>query len=1511
MPVLTKVLVCWCLLSASLRGYDSWQLHTPTLSPDFVGVVDAVVPNEGVSMDYAVQLTQMSHGHNLVWTRFWDTQAFAPEGPFTHALPSGIEPQSLAFGAGRLVIVGLRGRIISQSLTALSSENTYSDDGWQPSDSGTACDLRKVRFINGRFVAVGDVFRDPQNPAGNRIEICVSLDGVTWKKHRFPATLSSENMTDIAFLPGVTLGTGRWMASVFGPGACLSFPEDFSSITRVNHPLLGYEPHICSGAGVFVITSGNGLFTSTDGATLQQVREEWHGRVAFGGDRFVAFSNAGIIHSTDGSVWVPSASQPSFYYENKWLCGRGSLWLAGDLQRAAYSVPVTRPEITQQPPALTELNLGESTTFTVAVADSSQKRFQWYRSIVDSSPAALVDGARISGARTASLTLTNVTLDDGADYYCLVMDDALSVRSIVARLKVSFSSGGARLTLHGADLHVPTPAVVTSANGVFRAQGNILYEERDGQTLQHPLQSESSEQPYYDEDFKVHVVANDGTCGGHSVFSYYPEAAVWWRTGGRIRLADVLKSYQTPYFETTLSPVLGISEDGLNLSGSNWKLTLPASLTTPPRPKLRITSDVPDDGYLYWSHELRARVPSYTLGYLGESGGSRVLPLTLRNAGLSDLTVSSVALMGADRDFFTLSQQTFPIVLAPGGTVTMQVSYGQVEALGTHTIWFRVESDDPSNPVQVCRVSGERGTSEPVSGLASLVILDGSKVLPLESGLDFGVTNPGRAVTRTITLKNNGSFTLDRVSLELQGSQASAFSISPAPGTITLGPRQSVRMTFTFQPSSLGAHAAGLRVLMEDAELSYIGERRVQLVGHAQPGGAPVVVLGAPRSMIARPVDGQDRILEAYVLSGTAPMKFQWWKNGVKIPGATGLAYDLDFLQLSDAGIYTFTATNAAGVTVTTPQAHVAVALRNYDQGWAYEGKPYAWKVNYALPPGGSMTFKWRTSSGVPFPAGYKGQQTPVLSTASIEFPPPDDDLHCDLVFKTKDNQTLLGDVYFEDTDVAASAQWPPAIALPVSTVAFPVTAQLPPYLPRFISGDLAPFHNHKITYAATGLPPGIVLNTKTGSLTGTPTAARIVNGIVEPYEVTFTARCSLPASVQTRKVRWMVLPLPAELASSFEGGIFGGMTFLDVLPTGTFTGSMVLPGQKYPFKGKLDLSINAAGAVSAAKIVITSAQTKLPPGITLLEFTHEVYPHPLGSAVTYWSVRNGEQEEKLHRCLFSAKLPYPGSRDVIHVGLQGHDPMYYYGDGFATLRISSAGVGTWAGTVSTGQSFTASQRVVHLAYIDENQYWASGWGMGLFSHVVSRLFIHSPPAVLRPDGRIDGPEGTFFGTPLARRHALNGARMSFRLRGAPYLPPAKNQMWPGFASTTGNAELKLLGLDPEFWERKFVFSLSPAGAVKLPVFTATTPKISVTISPSTGRVSGTLTDTVRDPQDLSSPFRWLSRSAAFSGLFIPHPDINKVIGHINLVQYPTPEIPASQTATYSGSMELNPAPAP
>lgn len=93
--------------------------------------------------------------------------------------------------------------------------------------------------------------------------------------------------------------------------------------------------------------------------------------------------------------------------------------------------------------------------------------------------------------------------------------------------------------------------------------------------------------------------------------------------------------------------------------------------------------------------------------------------------------------------------------------------------------------------------------------------------------------------------------------------------------------------------------------------------------------------------------------------TGTQPLSFQWFKNGVTISGKTDVTLVISNAQLSDAGSYTVRVTNSAG-TVTSEAAAVTVSQAATSPSITSQPQPLALSV------GGSGTISVGSSGSAP-----------------------------------------------------------------------------------------------------------------------------------------------------------------------------------------------------------------------------------------------------------------------------------------------------------------------------------------------------------------------------------------------------------------------------------------------------------------------------------------------------------------------------------------------------------------
>jgi pectate lyase/pectin methylesterase-like acyl-CoA thioesterase len=149
------------------------------------------------------------------------------------------------------------------------------------------------------------------------------------------------------------------------------------------------------------------------------------------------------------------------------------------------------------------------------------------------------------------------------------------------------------------------------------------------------------------------------------------------------------------------------------------------------------------------------------------------------------------------------------------------------------------------------------------------------------------------------------------------------------------------------------------------------------------------VTLGlTPPAIATQPVgkttiEGDNIVLMA-AASGSAPLSFQWSKNGVPIAGATGPTLTLNNVRVADSGAYVFTATNPAGVVASDVAAVVVnlappvITMQPRSQ-IILVGEP----VTFTVVAGGSapLAYQWRKNG-----ADIAGATAPLFSIASLRF---------------------------------------------------------------------------------------------------------------------------------------------------------------------------------------------------------------------------------------------------------------------------------------------------------------------------------------------------------------------------------------------------------------------------------------------------------------------------------------------------------------------------------------------
>lgn len=305
---------------------------------------------------------------------------------------------------------------------------------------------------------------------------------------------------------------------------------------------------------------------------------------------------------------------------------------------------------------------------------------------------------------------------------------------------------------------------------------------------------------------------------------------------------------------------------------------------------------------------------------------------------------------------------------------------------------------------------------------------------------------------------------------------------------------------------------------------------------------------------------------------GQPPLKYQWFKGTVKI--ATGIQAQLALanVQIKDAGAYRVEVTSGATTPVSSGNVEVGVVDTAAKAVVTASGGTTKLEVKTA---GNGLTYAWKKDDVSVVPdARVTGTDRNILS---IGKPLGDEDsgLYTLVVNGPGGSVTTQGHLLSVFSEAPEITENPPVF--PAAIVGGEFTPYTIPVNPDSKKTPTA--------FAASGLPPGLKIDTKTGRITGKPTA---ISKDPLGYLVKLTASNTKGKSIV--EGRLLVQDLPANVIGYFvapigrqaviNGGL-GGRLELTVSKTAAFTGKLFLGAVTYPLKGALAVTPAVGEAIS------------------------------------------------------------------------------------------------------------------------------------------------------------------------------------------------------------------------------------------------------------------------------------------------------------------------------------------
>ncbi|HJQ32413.1 MAG TPA: immunoglobulin domain-containing protein [Pyrinomonadaceae bacterium] len=653
---------------------------------------------------------------------------------------------------------------------------------------------------------------------------------------------------------------------------------------------------------------------------------------------------------------IPGANSATFSVANAQEANAGSYSVvvsnaAGSATSdgAALTV-ITPPTITTQP-AAQSAPLGSSVSFTVAAGGTSPFNYQWKK-----------DGADIAGANSDTLSLTNVQDADAATYTVVVSNAAGSATSTGAALAV--------ITPPSISLQ-PEPQTVNAgatANFFVSANGTapLGYQwKKDGSDIPGATSSSLAVANAQDVDAGTYTVvvsnaASSATSDGAALTVTHivpptittQPASQTKNVGEGVTFTVVAGGTAPSYqWQKNGSDIAGATAASLTLS--NVQLSDAADYSV----------EVSNDAGIATSDPATLTVVVPPSEFLRErfADGTRTnqnLPASadwFTSSGSSNFTATvgqATQVVSSSRtllNYFTNSTAA-PVNVGVGQTLTLDFvaqftgfDTGASVGSNTFTVALLRSVANPSatsgtgftpagSPNTNARVSGDFGSNSSsafnnyggyaamtytgTAGAATPVKLyarTGANTSLLNSTSPFTqFTTGGTAVASTGMLVNNdyrGTLTIEntgsgvRVTYTLKdaatGTPVMNYSATQAAASFT----QFDTAAFYLSKAS---SSANYNLVIKSADVS--------LGGTVDAGEAPSITT----QPVSQTVSAGANVSFSVAADGTAPLSYQWQKNGAAISGATSSTLNLSNVQGTDSGSYRVVVSNAAGSATST-----------------------------------------------------------------------------------------------------------------------------------------------------------------------------------------------------------------------------------------------------------------------------------------------------------------------------------------------------------------------------------------------------------------------------------------------------------------------------------------------------------------------------------------------------------------------------------------------------------------
>lgn len=239
------------------------------------------------------------------------------------------------------------------------------------------------------------------------------------------------------------------------------------------------------------------------------------------------------------------------------------------------------------------------------------------------------------------------------------------------------------------------------------------------------------------------------------------------------------------------------------------------------------------------SHSVALQLPRAQFFVTRRGQLAQDVSLDLSSQGLLDVGDISATIEGPDAADFALVGAPLPPVLRPGETARLTLRFTP-RRLGIKTAWLRIVSSDASRNPYLLGLTGLNSEQE--------ISVESQGSLARGASIDFGMSALYSSyLSRTFTIRNVGSDTLDNLSIVVRGNAASDFKVTSLTSSSLL-PGATQSFTMTFSPTALGLRTASMQIISNDGDENPFD---VQLSGRGS--SLDVVFAGVGGQSLLRP----------------------------------------------------------------------------------------------------------------------------------------------------------------------------------------------------------------------------------------------------------------------------------------------------------------------------------------------------------------------------------------------------------------------------------------------------------------------------------------------------------------------------------------------------------------------------------------------------------------------------------------------------------------------------------